>query len=60
MLVTVIRKMIETVLPLEKEYLVGYSRVVNLFVGSNGGLLSVDNILGFVLGYIVVIVGGIG
>ena len=57
MLVTVISKMMEIVLPLEKGYLVGYGCVVDLFVGSNGGLLSVDNILGFVRGCIVVVVG---
>src|SRR5271155_3120048 len=59
-LVTVIRKMTEKVLSLEKGYLVGYCRVVDLFVGLNGGLLSVDNILGFVHGCIVVVVVGVG
>ena len=59
-LVTVIRKMTGIVLSLEKGYLVGYGRVVDLFVESNGGLLSVDNILGFVHGCIVVVVVVVG
>ena len=56
----VIEMMMEIVQSLEKGYLVGDVRVVDSFVGSNGGLLSVDNILGFVHGCIVVVFVGVG
>ena len=56
----VIEMMMEIVQSLEKGYLVGYVHVVNSFVESNGGLLSVDNIFGFVHDCIVVVVVGVG
>ena len=56
----VIEMMMEIVQSLEKGYLVGYGRVVESFIESNEGLLSVDNILGFVHGCIVAVVVGVG